>query len=142
MTVLRVLFALDLSPAVILACFRTYNRAPGERIVIMVLVVDRDQTQVIFGHTRALLLETPMLKNRLERETAESLELKGDVSIEVHVSNLSIRGRTCGAIRGDRCRAPVPGSRGTRRAASTSPQRFLAAFLMPNGTTRDSSFCE
>jgi hypothetical protein len=87
--------------AVILACFRDYRpfRSPGERVVIMVLAVDRDQASVIFNYARALLTETPILKGRLEHETAEALELKGGVSIEVHVSNYkSVRGRTAGGI--------------------------------------------
>jgi hypothetical protein len=86
--------------AVVLACFRDYTqfRAPGERIVIMVLAVDRDQAGVIFAYARALLTETPMLKGLLERETNETLELKNGVSIEVHVSNYrSVRGRTVAA---------------------------------------------
>src|SRR5262249_50319917 len=64
--------------AVILACFRDYSsfRSPGERIVIMVLAVDRAQAAVIFSYARALLTETPILKGRLEHETAEALELK------------------------------------------------------------------
>lgn len=86
--------------AVILACFRDYSayRAPGERIVIMVLAVDTAQAGVIFGYARALLTETAMLKGWLERETNDTLELKNGVSIEVHVSNYkSVRGRTVAA---------------------------------------------
>jgi hypothetical protein len=86
--------------AVVLACFRDYSayRAPGERIVIMVLAVDRDQAGVIFKYAQALLVETPMLKRLLEGETAESLDLKNGVSIEVHVSSYrSVRGRTLAA---------------------------------------------
>jgi len=63
------------------------------------LAVDKAQADVIFSYARSLVLETPILKGRLERETAEALDLKGGVSIEVHVSNYkSVRGRTAGAM--------------------------------------------
>lgn len=86
--------------AVILACFKDYSRlvSAGERVVIMVLAVDRDQAQVIFGYARALIADTPMLRSLLEHETAESLELSNGVSIEVHTSSYkSVRGRTLAA---------------------------------------------
>ena len=62
--------------AVMLACFKDYSRhvSAGERVVIMVLAVDRDQAGVIFGYARALITETPMLRSLLEHETAESLD--------------------------------------------------------------------
>jgi hypothetical protein len=83
--------------AVCLACFRDYKPylAPGERAVCMVLAVDKDQAQVIFGYIRALLSETPMLAPLIERETADALDLTNGVSIEVHTSSYrSVRGRT------------------------------------------------
>ena len=82
--------------AVCLACFRDYTNhlAPGERAVIIILAVDRDQAQVIFQYTRALLRETKMLAARIQNETADTLDLDR-VSIEVHASSYkSVRGRT------------------------------------------------
>jgi hypothetical protein len=86
--------------AVCLAAFRDYRPylAPGERAVIMILAVDKDQGQTIFGYIRALLLETPMLAPLIERETADTIDLTNSVSIEVHVSSYkSVRGRTLAA---------------------------------------------
>jgi hypothetical protein len=93
--------------AVCLACFRDYTRflAPGERAVIMVLAVDKDQADVIFAYARALLRETPMLARRIENETADTLDLDNRVSIEVHTSSYkSVRGRTlAGALADEVC---------------------------------------
>jgi hypothetical protein len=90
--------------AVVLACFRNYRGlvSAGERVIIMVLAVDRDQASVIFGYARALITETPMLAPLLEHETAETLDLTNGVSIEVHTSSYkSVRGRTLAAALGD-----------------------------------------
>jgi hypothetical protein len=90
--------------AVCLACFRDYRSflSPGERGVLMVLACDRDQAQVIFGYARALMAETPMLAQMLERETADTIDLSNGVSIEVHVSSYkSVRGRTLIGALGD-----------------------------------------
>lgn len=90
--------------AVVLACFRDYKPflAPGERAIAMVLAVDKDQAQTIFGYIRALLLETPMLAPLIERETADAIDLVGQVSIECHVSSYkSVRGRTLCCVAAD-----------------------------------------
>lgn len=86
--------------AVCLACFRDYaaHLAPGERAVVIVLAVDRDQAQVIFQYARALIVQTPMLAQMLANETADTLDLDNAVSIEVHTSSYkSVRGRTLAA---------------------------------------------
>jgi hypothetical protein len=86
--------------AVSLACFRDYAPflAPGERAVVMVLAVDRDQAQVIFQYARALIARTPMLAAMLIGETAETIELSNGVSLEVHTSSYrAVRGRTLAA---------------------------------------------
>ncbi len=86
--------------AVFLACFRDYTpfRAPGERIVIMVLAADRRQAGVIFGYVRAFL-EVPLLRGMVTNETKEPIDLRGGVSIEIHTSSFkSVRGYTCAAV--------------------------------------------
>jgi hypothetical protein len=86
--------------AVCLAAFRDYSAylAPGERAVVMVLAVDKDQAQTIFGYARALIEQTPMLAQLVESETADTLDLTNGVSIEVHTSSYkSVRGRTLAA---------------------------------------------
>jgi hypothetical protein len=85
--------------AVFLACFREYRArlAPGERAVVMILATDRAQAGVVFGYVRGLL-EHPLLRPLVEAERAESIDLRGGVSIEVHASSYrSVRGRTLAA---------------------------------------------
>jgi len=86
--------------AVCLATMRDYAPflAPGERPVVIVLAVDRDQAQVIFQYARALIANTPMLAAMVASETAETIELINGVSLEVHASSYrSVRGRTLAA---------------------------------------------
>jgi hypothetical protein len=75
--------------AVYLACFHNYRRflAPGERGVIMLIARDRRQTRVILGYIRALLTQVPMLKQMIERETADGFEIQGDITIEVQTAS-------------------------------------------------------
>ena len=75
--------------AVCIALFRDYRpyTAPGERPTVMVLAVDKDQAQVIFGYARALIQETPMLAAMIERETSDEIDLTNGVAIAVHTSS-------------------------------------------------------
>ncbi len=80
--------------AVFLGCFRHYELARGERGVVLVIAADRRQARVIFRYIRGLL-QSPLLAKRVERETAEIIELQGGVSIEVATaSHRTIRGYT------------------------------------------------
>jgi hypothetical protein len=46
--------------------------APGERALVMILAVDKDQAGVIFGYLKALIQQTPMLAGgRLGASRAE-----------------------------------------------------------------------
>lgn len=90
--------------AVFLACFRDYKAflAPGERGVVMVLAVDRDQARVIFRYIEAFIDRVPALAALVEGRTAESLDLSNGISIEVHTSSFrSVRGRTLVAALAD-----------------------------------------
>jgi hypothetical protein len=71
--------------AVFLACFRSYRPflQPGERATVMVIATDRKQARVITRYVRGLLTGIPMLARMLDRETAESFDLAGHVTIEV-----------------------------------------------------------
>jgi hypothetical protein len=78
------------------AVFREYRPflAPGERGTLMVIAVDRRQARVVLRYIRALL-QVPMLRALVERETAESFDLTNAVTIEVHVASFrSTRGYT------------------------------------------------
>ena len=71
--------------AVYLAAFHQYQQylAPGERGTVMVIAADRKQSRVVLRFIRALLLQVPMLRKMVERETAESFDLNNSVTIEV-----------------------------------------------------------
>jgi hypothetical protein len=90
--------------AVYLATFFNYRQylTPGERGVIVIIARDRKQGRVIFLYIRALLTKVPMLRALIERETADSFDLAGGVSIEILTASFkSIRGRTVVACLAD-----------------------------------------
>lgn len=75
--------------AVYLACFRDHRPllAPGERGVVALFAADRRQARVCFGYVLALLRH-PMLAPLVEGEPrAESVSLRGGVSVEVLTSS-------------------------------------------------------
>ena len=66
----------------------------GERGVVQLLAVDRDQAQVCFGYVKAMF-EQPMLVKLVERITSDSIELKNQISIEITTNDKRrVRGRT------------------------------------------------
>ena len=71
----------------------------GERGVVELLAVDRDQAKVAFGYITAFL-EQPMLARLVKRTTADTIELKNRLAIEVTTNDQRrVRGRTvCAAI--------------------------------------------
>ena len=82
---------------VFLAAFRDYRAhlQPGERGAVLVVARDRRQARVILRYIRAMLTKVPMLAARIERETSDSFDLSGGVTIEVATASFrSIRGYT------------------------------------------------
>jgi hypothetical protein len=82
--------------AVWLACFRDWKPylSAGERGTVMIVAVDRRQAQVILGYVKGML-SIPLLNQLVEGETAEAIELHGNIGIEVHTASFkSVRGRT------------------------------------------------
>ena len=68
--------------------------APGERGVVQVLAVDRDQAGVCLEYMRAFF-EQPMLAEMVRRETADSIELNNSITIEITTNDKRrVRGRT------------------------------------------------
>lgn len=57
--------------------------APGEWATVACIAADRSQAGIIFGYIKALLLESKLLCRLVARETADTLELKNRVRIEV-----------------------------------------------------------
>jgi hypothetical protein len=79
-----------------LACFFDWKPflTRGERASVVIIAADRRQATVIFKYLRAFL-SVPLLKGMLQRETADTLELDNDVSIEIQTASFrTIRGRT------------------------------------------------
>jgi hypothetical protein len=83
--------------AVFLACFCEWAPflSPGERGTIMVLAADRKQARVIWRYAHALMTRIPMLRELIERETAEAIDLRNAVTIEIMAASFrSVRGYT------------------------------------------------
>lgn len=69
--------------------------APGERGYIVVLAAQRKQAGAIMGYVKAALLGHPKLKPLISNMLAESVELLGNVTIEVVTASISaVRSRT------------------------------------------------
>lgn len=89
--------------AVFLGCFNDYRQylTLGERGTIMVVAADRRQSRTILRYVRGLL-ELPMLKRLVERETAEGFDLANRVTIEICTCSIkSVRGYTIVACLAD-----------------------------------------
>lgn len=87
--------------AVYLATFRSYREylQPGERATIAVIAADRKQARTILRYVKGFLTTVPMLARMVERETAESFDLAGSVTIEVGTaSSRATRGYTYAAV--------------------------------------------
>lgn len=66
----------------------------GERGVVQVLAVDRDQAKVCLGYVRGFLSQ-PMLARLVARDTADGIELKNGLAIEITTNDKRrVRGRT------------------------------------------------
>jgi hypothetical protein len=113
--------------AVYLACFRSYaeHLGPGERCTVVIAATDRRQARVIFRYIRGLILGTPLLAPKVERETADAIDLDNGVSIEVQTtSTASVRGYTvCAALCDELAYWPGDGS--------AEPDREVIASLRP-----------
>jgi hypothetical protein len=91
--------------AAYLAAFRDWRPklTAGERAVVLLVAVDRDQAKVLFRYIVGIF-ETPILNTLVLNTTADSLELKGGVVIEVVTrSYRAVRGRSVCAALLDEC---------------------------------------
>src|SRR5258705_1640226 len=88
--------------AVYLAAFRDYSEilAAGETGTLMVIAADRRQARTVLRYINGLLDSVPMLAKMVVHRTAERIDLRNRVSIEVHTANFrAVRGYTLiGAI--------------------------------------------
>lgn len=86
--------------AVYVACFRNWRPflAPGERATVMVIATDKKAARAIWRYAHALLTQVPLLKPLVERETAETIDLSNQVTIEILTGNFrTVRGYTIAA---------------------------------------------
>ena len=91
--------------AVFMAVFKDWRRylSPGERAVVLVVAADREQAKVIRRYVSGIL-ENKMFKRHVESETADSIELRGNVVIEVATcSYRTVRGRSVCVALLDEC---------------------------------------
>ena len=73
--------------------------SPGERGVIALLAVDRQQAKVALGYIRGMIENSPVLAGMVEKMNTEGIEFTNHVSIEVHTNSFrAIRGRTLLAV--------------------------------------------
>jgi len=83
--------------AVFLGCFVDWRRflAPGERGTVMVIATDRRQARTIYRYARAMLINVPMLRALVERDTADAIDLSSGVTIEILTASFrTVRGYT------------------------------------------------
>jgi hypothetical protein len=79
-----------------LACFRNWKQylSPGERAVILLVAADREQAKILHKYIFGIL-STPILSSMIETWTADTIELRGGVSVQVVTrSYRTVRGRS------------------------------------------------
>jgi hypothetical protein len=84
--------------AVYLGCFRDYRLylGPGEKATVMVIAADKKQAKQVLRFMRGLL-SAPVLAKRVVNDTAESIEIEGDVTLEVVTASHAVRGYSVAA---------------------------------------------
>jgi hypothetical protein len=117
--------------AVFLSCFRDYSSilAPGERGTMMLLAADRRQARTALRYISGFFDSIPMLSAMIEKRTAESIELKNRVTIEVHTASFrAVRGYTLIGVIADEIAF-------WRDDSSANPDKEIIAALRPGMAT-------
>jgi len=71
----------------------------GERGVIALLAVDRQQAKVALGYITGMVEDSPVLSSMVTKKNTDGIDFNNRVSIEVHTNNFrAIRGRTLLAV--------------------------------------------
>jgi hypothetical protein len=87
--------------AVFLACFKDWRKflSPGERAVVLLVAADREQAKILHRYIVGIL-STPLLAGLVENQTADTIDIKGSVIVEVVTrSYRTVRGRSvCAAL--------------------------------------------
>lgn len=78
--------------------------APGERGVVAIIAVDRDQAKIAMEYVKGLVEQSAVLSALVASSDTESLHFKNRVSIQVHTNSFrAVRGRTLLAVILDEC---------------------------------------
>jgi hypothetical protein len=84
-----------------LACFKDWRKylSPGERAVVLLVAADREQAKILHKYIFGIL-STPILSSMIETWTADTIELRSAVSVQVVTrSYRTVRGRSvCVAV--------------------------------------------
>ena len=83
--------------AVYLSVFRDWRPflSPGERAVVLLVAADREQAKILRNYVGGLLTNNRLLAQHVLGQTAESIELKGSVVIEIATCSFrAVRGRS------------------------------------------------
>ena len=76
------------------AAAQTYDLPPGGFAVSAIVAPDRKQAALSFSYARGLVMQSPVLRNELARETSDSLEFKHSTRLEIVTGNFrAARGR-------------------------------------------------
>jgi hypothetical protein len=102
---------------------------PGERGVVNIIAVDREQAKVAFGYVAGIIEASPLLSRMVTKKGAEFIELNNRVTIEVATNSFkAVRGRTLLASILDECAF-------YRDEASATPDVELYRAIVPGLAT-------
>ena len=106
---------------------------PGERAVVMLLALDKNQAQTVLNYIRAYFADVPALKAMVVRELVDGFELSNGVDIMILTNDYrSIRGRTVLAVVFDEVAYWRPEN-------SASPDREVWRAVLPGMATLSES---
>jgi hypothetical protein len=81
--------------AVYCALFKTFQAAPGERLLVLVLSATVEQSRSVFQYAQAFLRESAVLRSEIMDDTNDEIRLRNGVVIGIHTNSFrSIRGPT------------------------------------------------
>ena len=77
---------------------------PGERGVVSLIAVDREQAKVLFNYITGVFESCSILSSMVSKKNTETIDLTNRVSIEVHTNSFkAVRGRTLISAIFDEC---------------------------------------
>jgi hypothetical protein len=76
------------------ACFVTHRLAHGERGIVLVLAMSREQAKVVFGCALAFLRQSPVLSGEIVEATRNEIRLRNGVVIAIHTNSFPQRARS------------------------------------------------